>query len=244
MRALLLAVAAGLPAQTITIHNPTAWPWRGYVRAELPTSAPAAAGWTADHSSHYVAGDGQAADSGPIWVWADLPPWGSRSWPLAGYQAVRRPLAWLDDLGSLYAGQPLVAGRGITWTAPIVDGSGVELRGHVVLEPWLMATLHFRYEPGQPWAMAADLRVIAADPVHPQASYQLPYGVGLSWGDGQVWTGAGGGLFVLPSGLTVGHNAAMLMPCTLVWPRLYSRPDDAAVAQARHARQVWAAVVP
>ncbi len=244
MRALLLAVAAGLPAQTITVHNPTAWPWRGYVRAELPTAAPAAAGWTADHSSHYVAGDGQDADSGPIWIWADLPPWGSRSWPLAGFTAAVQPVSWLADLGALYAGQPLVAGCGVTWTAPAIDGSGVVLRGHVVLEPWLLATLTCRYEPAQPFAMQADLRLVAADPVHPQASYQLPYGVGLSWGDGLVWTGAGGGLFVLPSGMTVGHNAPMTMPCTLVWPRLYSRVDDAAVAQGRHARQVWAAVAP
>lgn len=244
MRALLLVIAAGLPAQTVTVTNPTGWPWRGYVRATLPAAAPHAAAWAADHSAHYAAGADQDAGHGTIDLWADLPPWGSRSWSLAAFQATTRPLPWLPDLGELYAGQPLVCGRGITWTAPVVDGAAIVLRGSVVLEPWLLAVVRYRWQEAQPFAVDADLELRAADPAHPQASYQLPYVVWISWGDGLVWTGAGGGISVLPSGMTVGHNAPMVMPCTLVWPRLYRRVDDAAVAQARHARQVWAAVAP
>jgi len=207
----LLLVAAAIPAQAVRLTNASGYDYDGWWRVTLTTPPPYAAGWMAYGSpAYYVAADGEA-DEWAVDVRAAVPAGTTRIVDLAAMAPVVRPVTRLDDLGELYAGQPLLNGLGITYTVPDVDGATVTIRGHVAVAPDCLAVLAFRWRPETPEHLAVDLSVLGGPaPV-----------LGLSWGDGQAWP--------RPNGWTV------------TWPRLYRSPAAAQTAQAIHTGLLHAA---
>lgn len=200
----LLLVAAALPAQAVRLTNSSAYAYDGWWRVTLTAPPLYAAGWSSDGSpAYYVAADGEPGDWA-VDVRAAVAAGTTRIVDLAAMAPVTRPALRLADLGELYAGQPLLNGLGITYTAPAFDGATITVRGHVAVAPDCLAVLAFRWHPETPATLAVDLRVLGS----PAPA------LGLSWGDGQAWP--------RPNGWTV------------TWPRLYRSPADAQTAQAIH----------
>ena len=207
----LLLVAAALPAQAVRLTNSSGFDFDGWWRVTLDAPPLYAAGWMADGPpAYYVVAEGEAGEW-PVDVRAAVPAGTTRIVNLGAMAPVTRPVTRLDDLGALYAGQPLVNGLGITYTTPDVDGATVTLRGHVAVAPDCLAVVAFRWRPETPATLSVDLRIVGGPaPV-----------LGLSWGDGQAWPRAGG--------------------WTVTWPRLYRSPADAQTAQAIHTGLLHAA---
>jgi hypothetical protein len=200
----LLLVAAALPAQAVRLTNASGFDYDGWWRVTLTAPPLHAAGWMPNGSpAYYVAGEGEA-DEWPVDIRAAVPAGTTRILDLAAMDAVVRPVVRLDDLGALYAGQPLLNGLGITYTVPAIDAAGVTIRGHVAVAPDCLVVLAFRWTPEAPHTLVVTSRVTGTPPT----------ALGLAWGDGQAW--------LRPDGWTV------------TWPRLYRSPADLQAAQALH----------
>lgn len=235
MRALLLVVAASLPAQTVTVTNNTPHTFRGWARAYLPTWAPADSGWHADAGMHYVACAGQEPGNGPVDIWAELGPWQTRSMDLQQAEPTVRPVPHLEDFDQAY-GTLTVNGFPSVYQTPEIDGAGILLRGSVLVEPRVMVSWAAKWYPDQRGTIAVNTWAHLVGPG--SDTYRTREPIHLQWSEGRVWVGTGLGR-IYPRGTELRRSYPVLTHATVVWPPRW-RPGEESTALAIHARGVTA----
>lgn len=235
MRALLLVVAAALPAQTVTVTNNTPHTFRGWARAYLPTWAPADSGWHPTAGMHYVACAGQEPGNGPVDIWAELGPWQSRSMDLQQADPTVKPLPVLQAFDATY-GTVAVNGYPSVYGAPEIDGAGILLRGSVLVEPRVMVSWAAKWYPDQPGTIAVNTWAHLVGPG--TDTYDLRGHITLQLGAGRIWVGQGTDRIYL-RGTRLQRGYPVLTHATAVWPNRW-RAGEESTAYAIHLRGVSA----
>lgn len=175
IRALVLLATCALPAQSLTVTNPTPHPWSGWVRVARPAAF--YMGWAQDQSAMFVQ-SGNHMDLKVSVAAGSSTTLSPSTWP-----AWTRPVSQLTDLAALYNGLPTLNGKPMEMQKLAIDGAGLRMSWSYTWDlVWHCETSVVWY-PDQPWLVVGTSSVECFEPSG-QLFYTIMDNLTISWGDG------------------------------------------------------------
>lgn len=216
IRVLIGALAAALPAQSVTVTNPTPFAWSGWVRCDQEVAI--YMGWSS--AAMFVGADGQ------VDLKVEIAANTSRTLDLGTFPEWVRPLPQWADIAALYQGLPTLNGEPMSLRAAYVDGAGWRMKWAGIYEGVWHTGISLIWYPDQPWLIQAEYQVLCRDLVSPQIWHSLPSNLNLMWGDASV----NGSL--LASGTVAQSGELFRGRRVFAWNRLAAAGDLTSIACA------------
>jgi hypothetical protein len=247
MRTLLLAfLASSLPAQVVTLHNPTPWPLLGWLPAQTTLVTPSLTGFDPLTIASYYAGTQQEPGNATVWVRAFIPAGGTEVVDIGACVPSIQPVGALPDWTAEYGGWFEVDGTVLNYQVVERDGPWWLMRGLRTIHPNVAMVCSIRWDRSQDYMAQIETSVVYIAASQSQPLLVLPNAVKATWGTAELWNGvdatADTDPFV-PAGLQLRHLEPVQLQTTAVWMNKASTLGQN-TARALHSRAPWTIAVP
>jgi hypothetical protein len=218
IRALALLAACALPAQSITVTNPTPHSWSGWVRVARP--APFYMGWSADQSAMFVQSgnfmDLKVSVSAGSSLTVDPSSW--LPWT--------RPVAQVADFIQMYGGVPEANGKEMEIESLSIDGAGIRMTWAQTIDlVWHFSTTVIWY-PDQPWVMVGTSSVQCYDALG-QLFHTTPSDMIVKWGSGNHQG------VIVPLQTQVNNKQRIVRRAVFSWDQLANSAQQVSILSAK-----------
>jgi hypothetical protein len=215
----VLALAAALPAQVVTVANLTGQPFAGWKRTTIDALPPSPAGKVGD--TLFVVGRPVGLNTHVVDLHVSLAAGQTLTLDLAAADDVHwspaplpaDPLAWFGGIATLN-------GAPMSWVGLQRDGAGYTAHLRARTGRMLHTDLWVTWYPDQPGWCHGEAFVTCSNPAVPDLTATLPPpGLVLAFGDAQVGVLGGAPAQLVAPGTTFADGQARLIPLTFVWQR-------------------------
>jgi hypothetical protein len=250
MQTVVLAVVAllacVLPAQVVTLFNPTPWPMLGWLPAQTTLVTPSLTGFDPMSFASYHAGAQQEPGASTVWVRTFIPAFGTEQVDIAACVPSAQPVSAPPDWAVEYGAWLEIDGTVLNFQIVEQDGPFWVLRGMRMIDPSVGMICTVRWTRGMRYMAQIEASVVYAGSSLAPPTIMLPNSVKARWGSAELWNGPNinsDTATLVPAGLRLRKLEPVHVHTTAVWLSMAS-PLELNTARALHSAQTFAVAVP
>lgn len=220
---ILFLLAPAAFAQVVQLQNHGAFPYDGWIRANVDTEPTMAAGLVDGVS--WVQGRQTGADTWAVDLHVELPAGKAVRLDLSRSTSWRPPAMHLpSDLLTFFGGPVTIGGVPLQLTGIRQDGAALSVHLRNRLQRTLVGDVWLDWYPGQGWC-AGEAMVTSSNPTVPDM-VETVGDLQLKFGDAVCFLAGAGFAPLLRAGDTIADGQARAVPVLFVWPRHLTRGSD------------------